>query len=99
MLKQKRVAILATDGYEQSELTRPLEALRDAGADVKVVSLDAEPIRGVRGKDWADRVDEEVVVHNGLVTSRSPADLEAFCAKLIEEIGEGLHEQRAASVG
>lgn len=187
MLNGKRVAILATDGYEHSELTRPLEALREAGADVRVVSLDTDPIRGVKGKDWVDRVDvdttvdqvsaedfdalvlpgglynpdrlrtsdeavrfvrgmfdakkpigaichgpwmlieadvvhgrratsyhsiktdmrnagatwvdEEVVVHNGLVTSRSPADLDAFCDKLIEEIGEGLHKQRAASVG
>ncbi len=36
-------------------------------------------------------VDEEVVVDNGLVTSRSPKDLEAFNKKMIEEIGEGKH--------
>jgi len=41
------------------------------------------------GADW---VDKEVVAHNGLVTSRSPADLEAFNKKLIEEILEGIHE-------
>ena len=39
----------------------------------------------------ADRVDEEVVVDNGLVTSRKPDDLPAFNEKLIEEIGEGVH--------
>ena len=40
-------------------------------------------------------VDEEVVVDNGLVTSRSPKDLPAFNAKLIEEIGEGMHARQA----
>jgi protease I len=40
------------------------------------------------GADW---VDEEVVTDNGLVTSRRPADLEAFNKKTIEEIAEGVH--------
>jgi protease I len=40
------------------------------------------------GANWHDR---EVIVDNGLVTSRSPEDLEAFNAKMIEEIGEGVH--------
>lgn len=40
------------------------------------------------GADW---VDEEVVVDNGLVTSRKPDDLEAFNAKIIEEFEEGKH--------
>jgi protease I len=37
-------------------------------------------------------VDEEVVTDQGLVSSRSPADLEAFCAKIVEEFAEGPHE-------
>jgi protease I len=42
------------------------------------------------GAEW---VDEEVVVDNGLVTSRRPADLDAFNKKMIEEISEGIHEE------
>jgi protease I len=41
------------------------------------------------GAHW---VDQEVVVDNGLVTSRKPADLDAFNAKAIEEFAEGVHE-------
>jgi protease I len=41
-------------------------------------------------------VDKEVVVDNGLVTSRKPDDLKAFCAKAIEEFGEGVHEGQHA---
>jgi protease I len=40
------------------------------------------------GVNWEDK---EVVVDNGLVTSRSPKDLEAFNKKVIEELGEGKH--------
>jgi protease I len=45
------------------------------------------------GGTW---VDEEVHVDDGLVTSRKPADLPAFCAKMIEEFVEGKHATRAA---
>lgn len=46
MLHGKRIAILATDGYEQSELTEPLKRLRNADAEVRIVSLEKGDIRG-----------------------------------------------------
>ena len=180
----KRVAILATDGYEQSELLEPLQALKDAGATVHIISLKPGVIKGWKDENWGDSVnvdftveeanaaeydalmlpggvmnpdklrindlaltfvtgfferglpvgaichgpwtlinadlvdgrtmtsypsiaqdlknagatwlDEEVVCDQGLVTSRKPADLPAFCEKLIEEIAEGFHEGQTA---
>lgn len=180
----KRVAVLATDGYEQSELLEPLKALKDAGATVHIISLKAGVIKGWKDENWGDTVnvdrtvaeanaaeydalmlpggvanpdklriddgavtfvkgfferglpvgaichapwtlinanvvdgrtmtsypsiaqdlknaganwvDEEVVCDKGLVTSRKPADLPAFCEKLIEEIAEGYHEGQTA---
>lgn len=185
MLDGRKVAILATDGFEHSELVEPQKALTEAGAQVIVVSLAEGEIQGVKGHDWngrvavdttvdaiqstdfdalvlpggvynpdalrqndravalvrammadkkpiaaichgpwllaeagvvkgrkltsypsiktdlinagADWVDEEVVVDLGLVTSRSPADLPAFCAKTVEEMGEGKHLRRGSS--
>ena len=41
-----RVAVLATDGFEQSELTEPLKALTEAGAQVTIVSLEPGDIQG-----------------------------------------------------
>jgi protease I len=178
-LKGKKVAILATDGFEQSELAEPLKALEDAGATAHVVSPKAGAIKGWKHTEWGDSfavdatldeadprhydalvlpggvmnpdklrrdpkvqqfvrsffdegkpvgaichgpwtlidagvvkgrkvtsyetiqtdlknaganwVDQEVVVDNGLVTSRKPDDLPAFNRKLIEEIAEGRH--------
>lgn len=184
-LKGKRVAFLFTEGVEQVELTEPLEAVRNAGADTDLISLEkgeveawnhfdkgdkfkidqavadadasdydalvlpggvanpdqlrgdpdavkfvraffeqkkpvgvichgpwmlveADVAKGRKVTSWpslktdltnagADWVDEEVVVDNGLVTSRKPDDLPAFCAKVIEEIAEGKHERQRAA--
>jgi protease I len=184
-LSGKMVAILATDGFEQSELTDPKKALQEAGATVHIVSPQGGQITGWDETDWGEKfdvdrtlddarvedyhalvlpggqinpdklrldedavrfvhgfvgagkpvgaichgpwllveadvargrtltsfpsirtdlvnagaewVDEEVVCDQALVTSRKPADLPAFCAKLIEEIAEGRHEGQRRS--
>lgn len=56
----KRIAILSTDGFEQSELMKPLEALRQAGHRVDVISPKEGSIRGWKDKDWGDTVPVDV---------------------------------------
>ncbi len=178
-LTDKHVAIVVTDGFEQSEFEKPLEALKENGATVDIISLKKGTIKAWKEKNWGDEfeatvaiedakadnydalvlpggvinpdklrteqkvidfvksfltehkpvaaichgpwtlietgllkgrkmtsfqsiktdlknagvnwVDEEVVVDNGLVTSRNPKDLPAFCKKMVEEIREGVH--------
>ena len=51
-LSGKRIAILATNGFEQSELEVPRDSLKQAGATVEVVSLQAGEIKGWDKKDW-----------------------------------------------
>ncbi len=53
-LSGKRVAILATDGFEQSELAVPHERLSVAGATVTIISPEAGKIRGWKHTDWGD---------------------------------------------
>jgi protease I len=181
-LKGKKVAILATDGFEHSELISPKEHLTNHGAEVHIVSPKKDSIKSWKDGNWGvdmnvdkmvtdadsseyhalvipggvinpdklrrdDRSvdfvreffkqhkpvasichgpqmlieaevvdgrrvtsfhsiatdlknagakweDSEVVTDQGLVTSRSPEDLEAFNGKLIEEIMEGKHEEQ-----
>lgn len=178
-LAGKRVAVVATDGFEQSELMKPVEALQECGVKVDIITPEGAAIRGWSEKNWgqtikadhsletadpthydglllpggvmnsdalrelqdaqdfvrhffsegkpsfvichgaqilidadlvegrrmtsyssiapdlrnagADWEDAEVVVDDGFVTSRSPDDLPAFCAKMCEELAEGIH--------
>lgn len=182
-LNGKKIAILATDGFEQVELIEPRNAIREAGGVPEVVSPKEGSIRGWNSTDWGEEVsvdrsvnganaddyaglllpggvmnpdllrleekalafvrsffeagkpvaaichapwtlieagvvegrrmtswpslktdltnagaqwvDEEVVVDQGLVTSRKPDDLPAFNRKMVEEFAEGRHEAQA----
>ena len=62
MTTPKRIAILATNGFEQSELMDPRENLKTAGYTVDVVSPEAGSIRGWKDKDWGDTVDVDVAL-------------------------------------
>lgn len=55
-LKNFRVAVLATDGVEESELTEPVRALRAAGADVDILSLKAGEIQAYRSHEKSARI-------------------------------------------
>lgn len=184
-LAGKHVAILAAEGVEQVELEKPSQAVKEAGADVDLVSLEAGELQAFHHLDKGDTfpvdktveearaedydalllpggvanpdvlrtneravsfaraffeqdkpvgvichgpwtlveagvvkgrtltswpslqtdirnaggtwVDEEVHVDNGLVSSRKPDDLPAFCAKVVEEFAEGRHPQHLAA--
>ena len=51
-LNGKKIAILATNGFEQSELEIPRDRLKQAGANVEIISLQAGEIKGWDMKDW-----------------------------------------------
>jgi protease I len=61
-LKGKRVAILATNGFEQSELEEPKRALEAAGAKADVIAPKSGHIRGWKHKDWGENVAVDVVL-------------------------------------
>lgn len=72
-LNGKKIAILSTDGFEQSELEVPLEKLRAAGAEVHVVSPKAGEIRGWDEKDWGRSVKVDLTLSDA-----SSADYDAL---------------------
>ena len=72
-LKGLKVAILATDGFEQSELTEPRKALDEAGADTEIVSPKAGKVRGWKMKEWG----EELPVDQAL-DEADPEDYDAL---------------------
>jgi protease I len=67
-LKGKKIAILATDGFEQVELLEPKTALEDEGATTEVVSLNKGEIRGWKFKEWGDKVKVDRMVDDAEVS-------------------------------
>lgn len=63
-LKGKKVAILATNGFEESELFEPKRALEKEGADVYVVSPETGKIKGWKDGNWGNEIDVDVLVYD-----------------------------------
>ena len=107
-LKGRRVAVLATDGVEQVELVQPMEALKAAGAEVHLISLECEPIQGMNHDDKADtfpvdRSVEEVKVadYQGLVIPGGVANpdrlrVDEAAVKLVRDFVE--HDKPVAAI-
>jgi protease I len=72
-LRGKTVAILATDGFEQSELIKPKQALEEAGARTQVVSPTEKKIKGWDHKDWGKEVPVDVALK-----SANPSEYDAL---------------------
>ncbi|KTE20068.1 glutamine amidotransferase [Sphingopyxis sp. H050] len=60
ILNERRILIIATDGFEQSELEVPLERLREAGAEVDIASIELGDITGWEEDDWGDEVEVDL---------------------------------------
>jgi protease I len=100
-LSGRSIAILATDGFEQSELTEPKRLLEEAGAEVSVIAPGgASTIKGWDKKDWgksvdvdvaladADEADYDALVLPGGVMNPDKLRLESAAVKLIKAFGE-----------
>jgi protease I len=62
LLLDRRIAILATDGFEESELFEPKKALEDAGAKVDIISLHPGRIKGWKDDDWGKSIHVDATV-------------------------------------
>jgi protease I len=74
-ITESKVLIIATHGFEQSELETPRDDLKKAGAEVHVASLDGKEIKGWDGDDWGNTVPADL--------SLSDADLTAYDALVL----------------
>ncbi|WP_108244307.1 type 1 glutamine amidotransferase domain-containing protein [Muricauda brasiliensis] len=63
-LKDKKIAILASDGFEKSELFEPLNALKEEGAEVHVISPESGSIKSWDKKDWGESVLVDITISN-----------------------------------
>jgi protease I len=72
-LEHARVAVLATDGFEESELKEPVKALKDQGAEIAIVSPKAGSIKAWKMKDWGGSVDVDATLDQAV-----PGDFDAL---------------------
>jgi len=72
-LEGKKVAILVADGFEQIEMNKPREALNEAGADTKIVSLKSDRIQGMHHSDTGDKFDVDLTLDEA-----NPEDFDAL---------------------
>lgn len=72
-LSGKRIAVVATDGFEESELLEPKKTLEEAGARVEVLAPTAGEIRAWRGGNWGDAVPVQKTLHQA-----NPEDYDAI---------------------
>src|ERR1035437_10728727 len=63
-LNMRRVAVMATDGFEQSEFMKPIEALKKEGILVDVISLKEGKIKGWKETNWGDKFKVDVIIDN-----------------------------------
>ena len=67
-LKDKKIAVLAADGYEQSELESPVKALKKEGATVEIISLKSGEIKAMNGHEWSNSVAVDKTVSDAKVS-------------------------------
>ena len=96
-----RVAVLATDGFEESELTEPMKALTEAGAQVTVVSLKPGKIQGVQhdtksAKINVDRTIDEVAPHQFDAIHLPGGALNADALRVVPEVQSFLQAMQEA---
>ena len=68
ILKSKKIAVLAADGYEQSELESPVEALKKEGATVEIISLKSGEIKAMKDHEWSNSVAVDKTVSDAKVS-------------------------------
>ena len=67
-LNNKKIAVLAADGYEQSELESPVEALKKEGATVEIISLKSGEIKAMKDHEWSNSVAVDKTVSDAKVS-------------------------------
>lgn len=68
-LQNKRIAILATDGFEKSELFEPLNALKEEGATVHIISIKEGYIKSWDDKNWGESIEVDMLAKNADVSN------------------------------